>query len=315
MIIAADIGGTSTRLALADQSGEVKAQRDYASRAHDSLEAILRRFLADHDLDPAKVSRLVLALAAPLTGDCVKLTNLPWELCRDSLRRIFPGAGVDFINDFQAAALGALAADEDGLLVIQDRPRDPEGRRLALGAGTGMGVAYLHPAHGGFHPWPTEAGHMSFAPASEGEWRLLRHLQKRFGRVSWERVLSGPGLANLYGFLSGGEASPEPPAIIDAANAGSDPLAVEALELFSALYGRYCGDLALAWQPCGGIYLLGGVTTHITGWLRRPPFLEAYGDKGRMSALVNRYPIHVVMTPGAGLLGAIRHALQTQVKS
>ncbi|RTZ73100.1 MAG: glucokinase [Gammaproteobacteria bacterium] len=315
MILAADIGGTKSHLALADNSGEVIADKRYPSRAFSDLESVLDSFLQDFSISREKVDRLVLALAAPLTGECIDHTNLPWQVCRKALQSRFPQAELHLVNDFQAAALGALAAGEEQLLALHDTPREAGGRKLALGAGTGMGVAYLHREGDHYYPWPTEAGHIAFAPADEQQWRLCRHLQARYGRTSWERILSGPGLADLYHFLDPRKPPREPPAIIDAANEEKDDTAREALTLFARLYGSYCGDMALAWQPSGGIYLLGGVTTHITSWLQQPAFLEAYGAKGRMSALVNRFPIHIVMEPRAGLLGAIQYALQTQVTS
>ena len=315
MILAADIGGTKSRLALADQGGSVVAEKRYPSREFDDLETVLEAFLRDFSIRREEIDRLALALAAPVTGECVDLTNLPWRVCRESLRARFPRARLLLINDFQAAALGALCAGEKELLPLRDMPREARGRRLAMGAGTGMGVAYLHAEGDHYRPWPTEAGHIAFSPADEQQWRLCRHLREKYGRASWERILSGPGLADLYLFLAPGKPGMEPPAIIDAADSGSDDTAVEALNLFSQLYGSYCGDMALAWQPTGGIYLLGGVTTHITRWLQQPGFLQAYGDKGRMSGLVNRLPIHIVMEPRAGLLGAIQYAFQTQVKS
>ncbi len=315
MILAADIGGTKSHLALADGNGSVVHEKRYPSRDFTDLETVLETFLEDFSISREKIGQLVLALAAPLTGECIDLTNLPWQVCRKALQERFPQAALHLINDFQAAALGALVAGEETLLALHDVPRETGGRKLALGAGTGMGVAYLHREGDHYRPWPTEAGHIAFAPADEQQWRLCRHLQDRYGRASWERILSGPGLADLYHFLGPQQPPSEPPAIIDAANGGSDETAIEALSLFARLYGSYCGDMALAWQPSGGIYLLGGVTTHITGWLQQPGFLEAYGAKGRMSTLVNRFPIHIVMEPRAGLLGAIQYAFQRQVTS
>lgn len=315
MILAADIGGTKSHLALADPDGSAVAEKRYPSGEFDDLETVLETFLRDFSIQREEIDRLALALAGPLAGECIHLTNLPWRVCRESLQARFPRARLLLINDFQAAALGALSAGEKALLPLRDTPREEKGRRLAMGAGTGMGVAYLHAEGDHYRPWPTEAGHIAFAPADEQQWALCRFLQQKHGRASWERILSGPGLADLYSFLAPESPAQTPPAIIDAANTGSDPVAREAVELFSGLYGSYCGDMALAWLPAGGIYLLGGVTTHITRWLQQPGFLRACGDKGRMSELVNRFPIHIVMEPRAGLLGAIQFAIQTQVTS
>ena len=284
MLIAADIGGTTSRFALADDQGRVMAEHHYPSAEAAGLLPLLERFLADTGTDAHGVAALVLALAGPLDDDCVDLTNLPWRVCRQELQAFFPNT------------------------------RRERGRRLALGPGTGLGVAYLHPAHGHWRAWPTEAGHIAFAPETEQEWALARHLIERHGRASWERILSGPGLAALHAWLAGRE-NPLPPPEVMAAAAAGEATAKEAMRLFARLLGRFAGDMALAWQPAGGVYLLGGVATHGARWLQTPAFLEAFDAKGRLGSLVARYPVHIVMTPRAGLLGAVRHALQMQVRS
>ncbi len=310
MILAADIGGTSCRLLLANAAdGSVVAESHYPSQDFPNLEAAIDRFLAEQEVAPTSVEKVVLALAGPVTRDCVALTNLPWLVCRKSLQEQLPNAGIEFLNDFQAAALGVLEVEETKLLPVQAQAETPGARKLVMGAGTGMGVAYLHCESDRYRAWPTEAGHMSFAPADHRQWELAKYLRHKYGRASWERVLSGPGLADLHAFLTG-RSEPLPPAqVMDAADQKQDAAAKEALELFSRLYGSYCGDLALAWQPTGGIFLTGGVTTHAAHWLTRPAFVEAFRDKGRMSALMTGFPIHIVMEGRAGLLGALHHAL------
>lgn len=312
MILAADIGGTRSRLLLAQPgSGSIIVESEYASGGFPNLEAVITRFLEEQQQPTDAVSRVVLALAGPVTGDCVALTNLPWLVCRRSLQKQLPKAKIHFLNDFQAAALGTLEVDESSLLPVQATQAKEGERKLVLGAGTGLGVAYLHPQHGSYHPWATEAGHMSFAPQNHRQCELAEYLREKYGRVSWERVLSGNGLVDLHAFLSGGKGLEDPATVTEAAQRG-EPLAAEAATLFSEAFGTFCGDLALAWQPAGGIYLTGGVTTHLTQWLTQPGFLDAYRNKGRMSALVADIPIHIVMEPRVGLLGALRHALQQE---
>lgn len=313
MILAADIGGTKCLLALARrEDGEVLEEERYASADFANLEKLLERFLDDQDVPASEVEILSLALAGPVSEECVTLTNLPWLVCQRSLEKQFPKARILFVNDLQAAALGALQVDEKQRLTIRDAPREAKGRKLVLGAGTGMGVAWLQPSAKGYQAWSSEAGHIAFAPEEEQEWRLLQHLRIRHGRVSWERLLSGPGLRAIYAFLAEREPAPEAPVIIDQANSSSSGTAVETLSLFTRLYGRFCGDMALAWPAHGGIYLVGGVTTHVIRWLQQPLFENAFTDKGRMSHLTKGFSIQVVMEPRAGLLGAIRQALQTQ---
>lgn len=316
MILAADIGGTKCLLALARrEDGELLEEKRYASADFANLESLLARFLDDHGIPASAVAILSLALAGPVSEECVALTNLPWLVCQRSLEKQFPDARILFVNDFQAAALGVLQVDETQLLTIREAPMKPGGRKLVMGAGTGMGVAWLQPLEGEYRAWSSEAGHIGFAPQDDQQWRLHRHLQARHGRVSWERLLSGPGLAAIHAFLSGREAAPEPPAIIDEANAGDNETAVETLSLFTQLYGCFCGDMALAWPADGGIYLVGGVTTHVTRWLQQPIFEKSFTDKGRMSHLVEGFPIQVVLEPRVGLLGAVSQALQMQERS
>lgn len=315
MILAADIGGTKCHLALAREgSGEIVAEARYASSGLRNVQDMLDTFLADKEASPARIHTLVLAIAGPVSGCQASLTNLPWHIRKSDLESRFNAARILFINDFQATALGILKVEPDQLLPLHDASPKAQGRRLVMGAGTGMGVAYLNYQNGRYHAVATEAGHISFAPRHEQQWRLHGWLAERYGRVSWERLLSGAGLEAIYAFLEPAEPLPEaagPAWIVDQARSNTNPQAGEALELFAWLYGSFCGDLALAYLPAGGIYLSGGVTTHITHWLQQPGFLQAYMDKGRMSRLVQKFPVKVVMDPGVGILGAIHYTTRT----
>lgn len=315
-VLAGDIGGTKTLLQLAEFSpGALRPQRllreaRYDSAAWDDLTPLLADFLKD---DP-RPHAACLAVAGPVQGDAARqsarLTNLPWQL--DS-QRLGAGLGlpaVRLINDFEAVGYGieALAADE--LVPLHARPARPDAPRLVLGAGTGLGVALLMPCGGGYQVFPTEAGHMDFAPGDALQDGLLAFLRAEHGHVSWERLVSGPGLVNIYRYLcQRADAEPALLAAVDPAAAiagsGDDPRAAAALQLFIRLYGAIAGNLALACLARGGVYLAGGIATKILPHLQQGGFAHSYCDKGRMRAVVEAIPVQVVTNPQVGLLGAL----------
>ena len=230
------------------------------------------------------------------------------------------------INDFHAAALGILALPPEDVEVLQDRPADPDGLIAILGAGTGLGEAIVLPA--GHGPGGSQArvvvsegGHCDFAPRNELEIDLLRHLMRRHERVSYERVLSGPGLVAIYEFVVSGALAPEAEAVREELSSGdpgavigrrgiegSDPACVKALDIFVSLYGAEAGNLALKVLPTGGLYLAGGIAPRILEKLKAGGFVEAMTAKGRLSPMLESLRVSVVTNPKAGLIGASRSA-------
>jgi glucokinase len=332
MILAGDIGGTTTRLALfaRDGSGRLQAltETTYSSRAHDSLESILSRFLkaeASRPDGPAgPIEAATFGAAGPVRRGRCETTNLPWVIEAATLASILglPSAGL--INDLEANAWGLDELGPSDVLVLSPGAPDAEGNSAIISAGTGLGEAGLLWDGRRHIPFATEGGHADFAPRNELEDDLLRYLRSRFGRVSWERVVSGPGLASLYEFLrdSGRGEEParmaeemgrgDPAAVVtSAALEGRSPLASKALDLFVSLYGAEAGNLALKTMATGGVHVGGGIAPRIRERLQTGDFMEAFVAKGRMRTLMESMPVRVVLNPGTALLGAARHAAGT----
>lgn len=318
MILAGDIGGTKTLLQAAFWRGgkaEVLAEQHFDSGAFDGLVSMLREFLAQAGID-GKIRAACFAVAGPVRGRSVQLTNLPWFIDAAEIEVRFGIAKVKLINDFQAAALGVDALSPDDLVTLQAGRAEPQGVRVVLGAGTGMGVAWSVWQGDRYVALPTEAGHMDFAPLDETQFELLKHLKRKFGRVSYERVLSGPGLVDLFNFLQSniGKSSPElvrlplkadgAATVTDLALNRKHPLAVKALDIFAEIYGAFAGNLALAGLTRGGVYIAGGIAPKIIPKLKEGSFLKAFRGKGRYAKLMEAIPVHAVMDPKVGLRGA-----------
>lgn len=307
MLLAADIGGTWARLlALSDGDGQILASATYASSDFSSLAEVINRFRRQHDLPGFAAA--CLGLPGPVSGRRVCLTNLPWQVDADTLEHACAIGQVQLVNDFQAAACGVDTFTADQLLVLNQGQPEPYGLRLVAGAGTGLGVAPVFFCQGRHVPVASEGGHMDFAPADDIQQDLLRWLWQQWKHVSYERVLSGPGLELLYGFFAGA-AHPEQAVRIAAAEitaraAAGDPVAGQTLVAFVAIYGNYLGNLALLWPARSGIYLVGGVSRHIRHWLQQPAFLQAMQAKGRMRELVASLPVYLVTGAEPGLHGA-----------
>ncbi|MEA3273884.1 MAG: glucokinase [Pseudomonadota bacterium] len=318
-VLAGDIGGTKTSLAVAEAAGDLvrlEEERRYPSRNFASLEDIVRRFVEETGVDCPLAA---FAVAGPVQQDRSRTTNLPWELDGRSLETLLGLRRVRLLNDLEAAAWGIPALGAEDLEVLNPGAQGAEGNACVVAAGTGLGEAGLYWDGTGHHPFATEGGHTDFAPSDELELELFRHLQGRYGRVSWERVVSGMGIANIYGFLAEWRRVETPnglaqalqagdagAAIAAAAADGSCPVCVETMELFLKLYGREAGNMALKHMALGGVYLGGGIAPKNLDLLRGPAFLQAFFDKGRMEALMRRMPVKVILEQRAPLYGAAR---------
>ena len=307
MILVGDIGGSNTRLALANRRGRrvtlVRLER-YVNAEAPGLAGLIRRFLADQ---PAPVGAC-LAVAGPTDGRQVRLTNLDWAIDAEALAGEF-GLPCRLVNDFEAVAWGIDALEPSGQVALQAAVAQPGAVRLAIGPGTGLGVAFSLPGRPRSRPLPGEGGHVGFAPTDDEQMALLRFLQGLHGRVSVERILSGPGLASLYAFCREASGRPlkrarSPAEVTEAALAGQDAIAVWALRLFCRILGQTAGDLALAADCRGGVYLAGGIPPRIRLFLEGPDFLAGFRDKGRFSQRMEAMPVHLVLDPDIGLKGA-----------
>lgn len=311
--VAGDIGGTHARLQAGVAAGarpKPQAERSYQSGEFDGMGSLLRRFADDTGLDLGAVAAVTLAVAGPVSAGRARMTNLPWTLDAAALEREIGGGRVQIVNDFIAAAHGVVELGPGDVETIRAGEPAARGARLVLGAGTGLGVAALVPAGDGFAAVASEAGHMDFAPADEAQRGVAEALARRYGHVSCERVLSGPGLEAIHCVLSGADLARPPlgAAEISAAAQAGDPVAGRALTMFVSVYGAVAGNLALAFLATGGVYIAGGIAPAIAGELRGPGFAAAFLDKGRFRELLERVPVSLVRNPRLGLLGAAAHA-------
>jgi len=320
MILAGDVGGTKTSLALyrREARGLLRNRTaTYRSREHAGLDPILRDFLRGG----ATVERACIGVAGPVEDGRCRLTNLDWEVDEVSLRRTLGVRDAYLINDLQATASSLPFLQESDRAVIQKGDPDPRGNMAVLSAGTGLGEGFLVGSGAGYIPLASEGGHVDFAPRDEREMRLHAFLRARHGRVSVERVLSGPGLHDVYRFLREEERMAEEPgiaaevaggepqhAIVRHGLAGGQGACAETVRIFCSLYGAEAGNLALQYLATGGVFLGGGIAPAILTALRRGEFLSAFLDKGRMRALLSRVPVAVILDPGAPLLGAASFA-------
>lgn len=309
MILAGDIGGTKTLLGLA-QGGRLVADRRYANADFPDFNTLLASFFATTQTDPCRLEGVCLALAGPIADDgaSARLTNLPWTITAAGLTQRFGLPPARLVNDFAAAALGAVTASADQLHALQRGEPLATAPRLVVGAGTGLGMAIVLPRDDGWQCIASEGGHVAFAPASEPQAALWRFLAQRHGRVTWERVVSGPGLAAIHEFLDGAALSPEQVV----ARAADDPAgaAARSLDLFLEAYGAFAGDMALACLARGGVFLAGGIAAGLIDRLPASGFLAAFNAKAEHAAIAARIPVCVVTDPLLGLRGAM--CLQTR---
>ena len=315
-VLAGDIGGTHTRLALVELTDEARivAEASAASRDVAALAPVVERFLSEQHERP---THACFGIAGPVLNGTVTGTNLPWTLDERELAESLEIPRLRLINDFEAAAHGISRLGSEELLTLQAGAADPGGTMAMIGAGTGLGEAFLVRSGAGYGVHPSEGGHVTFAAENSRGWALFDYLSGRYGHVSWERVVSGPGLVDCFEFVAAGRESElqaplreamarqDPAAVITRhALAASNPLAVEALELFIDAYGAQAGNLALTVLATGGVYVAGGITREIAPKLAEGGFLAAFRRKGRMSALLERIPVRVILSPNVGLLGA-----------
>ena len=314
-VIAGDIGGTKTRLAIVTVAGtqvDIEHEVSFASADYDKFETLLAEFLSGA-VTPV---RAAFGVAGPVMGRIVQTTNLPWRLDADALQRQFGFEHCLLLNDLEATANGLPALGDEDLLILQAGVADATGNAAVIAAGTGLGEAGLFWDGKSYQPFATEGGHASFAPSNTLEFSLLRNLQQQFGHVSWERVVSGMGIVSLHEFLCQyrGTAPPQwltcemqsgdvAAAISAAALAGRDELCVQTMQLFVSLYGSEAGNLALKTMSRGGIYLGGGIAPKILPMLQSSEFLAAFLNKGRMKPLLEAMPVKVILNDRAALYG------------
>jgi glucokinase len=324
MFLAGDIGGTSTRLALFDVAGgtlRTIAKARYPSRNYPGLVEIVQTFMAaDHQpLDGA-----CFGIAGPVREGRVETPNLPWVIEAPILARQLALPRVILLNDLEANAWGVFTLGDADIEVLSPGVPAADGNAAIISAGTGLGEAGYHWDGTHLRPFASEGGHADFAPHDELTVELYRWLHRRYGHVSWERVVSGPGLVNIYTFLRDEKHIVEHEVLAEAIRSGdpaaaiskaalddSSELAVAALDLFVALYGAEAGNLALKMKATRGVWIGGGIAPKILARLSRPGFIEAFRDKGRFQAFMEAIPVRVISNDETALRGAAWHALSS----
>ncbi len=319
-ILAGDVGGTKTNLALFHREGKVLHRarlHSFPSGSYPDLESILAEFL------PGKpgISVACIGVAGPVVSGRSRVTNLPWVVDTESIQTAIGAKRTFIINDLQATAFAVPFLPDGSLAVIQRGEADLRGNIAVIAAGTGLGASFLVWTGTGYLPVASEGGHADFAPRDEQEVRLFRYLQGRYGRVSVERAVSGPGLHDIYRFLRESEkmsesgdvearlAAGDPPRVISEEGlSGSSGTCREALRIFSSLYGAQAGNLALQVVATGGVVLGGGIAPAVLPALSEGPFLESFLGKGRFREFLSRVPVKVIRDDKAALVGAAHYA-------
>jgi len=329
MILAGDVGGTKVHLALYDfASGNLHAIRDKKFAAHEfeNLDSVVHAFLkgdeANGAVDGDQITAACFGVPGPVRDGRLKLTNLPWMLDVRDLSRSLAIKHVFLINDLEANGYGIPELAPEMIHTLHEGDANAEGHRGLMSAGTGLGQALLIWDGKKHRPIPSEGGHCDFAARSNREIAMLQYLRDKLnGRVSFERVVSGLGLQNVYGFLRDVEKLNEPKWLCDRMKAedpnvvigecaedGSSSICFETMKLFASAYGAEAGNLALKVLATGGVYLGGGIAPKRLKTMRNGFFMQAFLDKGRMSPLLQSMPVRIILDDTCALLGAAAYA-------
>ncbi|MFC2078327.1 glucokinase [Candidatus Bipolaricaulota bacterium] len=322
LLLAADVGGTKTTLALLSPDalfGPPVREAVYASAAYSSLEAIVEDFLS---ADRKKVARAVFAVAGPVLCEKARLTNLPWTVEASSMRSQLDLPEALLLNDVEGLAWAVPYLSGKDLHTLNDRSPADDGSIAVLAAGTGLGEASLIRDGDRFVACPSEGGHADFAPRNEVQIELLQFLLRDLDHVGCEQVASGQGLTNVYRFYRDGRGMTEEnpveerlaetddpaPVLIEAAVRGESELCFRTVETFVEVLAAEAGNSALRVFATGGVFLGGGIPLRILSFLEAEPFMRSFARKGRFTSFLERIPVHVILQPRAVLLGAARRA-------
>ncbi len=323
MILAGDIGATHTRLAGFNSAGnklEFVVEKVYETQKHSSLSEIISEFIRTEGIP---VYQACLGVAGPVRGGRSKPSNFPWMIDVRELATQLKLASVGLINDLEAYAYGMDALGSSDFITLSFGAGNGEGNMAVISATTGLGEAGLYWDGYRHHPFACEGGHADFAPRNELEGELLRYLLPKYDHVSWERILSGPGIKNIYDFLCDTRKAAEPQWLRDQMSQAPDPPALisqlalekkaaiceQALDIFVSAYGAETGNCALKFMSTGGIFIGGSIAAEIVPKMKEPAFMKSFLAKGRMKPLLEDMPVKIVMNDSVGLIGAARCAL------
>jgi glucokinase len=309
MFLIGDIGGSKVHLAYFDHDRLVKEEK-FPSRHYNDLGEILKKFL------DRPVEKSYLAIAGPIHDRKCRMTNLNWEIDADQLEKQYHISKVHLLNDLVAAGWGLKRLKPEDIFTLNTGVKEP-GNKAIMAAGTGLGIGGLCWDGKGHVPLASEGGHADFAPRNASERQFWDYLHKKYGHVSLERVISGPGLEHLYWFLieSGKHRKvlmeeEVPKQVIELGLAEKSTVCQEALQWFASLYGAAAGNIALQFLSREGLYLAGGISPKILKVLKQGAFMKAFVDKGRFQELLLKIPVHVVMNESLPLLGALECCLK-----
>ena len=304
-----DVGGTNARLALVDSDGHIRHPKTYAAADYASLSDVIATYL-ETTTGRKRPPRAAIAVAGPVVDGEIEFTNIDWRMSEGELVGTFEFEAARLLNDFAAQALACPMLSTDDLRRIGPERRGAEGAPLVvLGAGTGFGVAGLARSERGDVPIACEGGHAAFAPVGDLEMEVLKIFARRHGRVSIERVLSGPGLHELYralGEIGGVEAPLSDEKAVAAVGLEGPCLARDTLELFCGILGSVAGDIALTYGARGGVYVSGGIAPRFIDLIMAGGFRRRFEDKGRLSEYMADIPTALIVHPYAALVGAAR---------
>lgn len=324
MILAGEIGATRTRLAAFQAEGnklELLVEKTYASQHYSGLLEIISSFV---NAEGIPVHNACFGVAGPVRAGKSKISNLPWTIDSRELSLQLKLSSVGLINDLEAYAYGIDALESDDFVTLSEGlGENAEGNRVVISARTGLGIAGLYWDGFRHHPFPCEGGHSDFAPNGDLEAELRRYLHAKYKHVSCERVLSGPGVKNIYDFLRDTKKmeeprwlqkrmseAPDPPALISQlALENSAPICSEALRIFVGVYGSETGNCALNFLATGGAFIGGSIAAKIVPLMRDDVFMQAFLDKGRMASLLSDIPVKIIVNDNCGITGAARYTL------
>ncbi len=322
IVLAGDIGGTKTLLQLAEYvHGRLRPayEKRFASGDYEEFLPLVKSFVNDAHLETGlHAETACFGIAGPVSGRNAVTTNLPWKISADELESELGIKKVRLINDFQSVGYGIEALEPEDLVTLQEGKAVPQGTQIIIGAGTGLGQGFLVWQNDHYEVVPSEGGHTSFAPTNDVQIELLRYLQKRYNWATWERAVSGRGLANIFDFLLETRQPTLLPALQQALQTedraaavsrfgltNEDSTASEALDIFTQLYGAQAGNLALLGLATGGVYVAGGVAPRIIEKMKDGTFMKAFLDKEEhMQGLLRNMPVKVIVNAEVGLLGS-----------
>jgi glucokinase len=323
MILAGEIGATRTRLAAFETEGsrlQCVVEKNYVSQQRDGLSGILADFIKTEGIP---VHSACLGVAGPVRAGRSKISNLPWVIDAREVAKQLRLDSVGLLNDLEAFAYGIDGLESKDFITLSEGTEEAEGNRAVISAKTGLGMAGLYWDGFRHHPFACEGGHADFAPRNDLQMELLAYLQKKYGRISCERILSGPGIKNIYDFLRDTNkadepewlrtqisAAPDPPALISRfALEGKAAICDQTLSIFVSVFGAQTGNCALNFMSTGGIFIGGSIAAKIVPKMKDPVFLESFLDKGRMGTILKDMPVKIVINDDCGMIGAARYTL------